>query len=124
MRVPRFHHLWIVEAELEVRNPAPGGDARGERIFEALMRYASDETEPYPMQCRRSDDGWLEITFPVWAATQFAALAAGSALLSEASAHAAADIGVVRLTAGESASEIESYRERFQQMEAGAERSG
>ncbi len=118
MRVPRFHHLWIVEAELEVCNPAPAGDARGDRIFDALMRYASDDTDPYPMQCRRTDDGWLEITFPVWAATRFAALAAGSALLSEACAHAGADIGVVRLAAGESTQEIEAYRERFQQMES------
>ena len=122
--MPRFHHLWIVEAELEVTNPASAGEARGDRISEALERYASDETEPYPLQCRSTDDGWLELTFPVWAATRFAALAAGSALLSEASAHAAADIGVVRLTAGESGSEIENYRERFQEMEAGTERPG
>ena len=80
---------------------------------------ASDDTEPYPVQCLRNDDGWLEITFPVFAATRFAALAAGSALLSEACARAGADIGVVRLAAGESTTEIESYRERFQQMEAG-----
>ena len=118
MRVPRFHHLWIVEAELEVTNPAPGDETRGDRIYDALMRYASDDTEPYPIQCQRNDDGWLEITFPVWAATRFAALAAGSALLSEACAHAAADIGIVRMTAGESANEIEAYRERFHEMEA------
>ena len=118
MRVPRFHHLWIVEAELEVANPAPGGDARGQRIFDALMRYASDETDPYPVTCQRNDDGWLEITFPVWAATRFAAVAAGSAVLAEACAHAAADVGVLRLTAGESGTEIEAYRARFQQMEA------
>lgn len=118
MRVPRFHHLWIVEAELDIRNPAPGGEARGERVFDALMRYATDDTEPYPVQCRRNDDGWLEITFPVFAATRFSALAAGSALLAEACAQAAVDVGVVRLTAGESSNEIESYRERFQQMEA------
>ena len=116
--MPRFHHLWIVEAELEVRNPAPGDEPRGERIFAALMRYASEETDPYPIQSRRSDDGWLEITFPVWAATRFAAVAAGSAVLAEACAHAAADIGVLRLTAGESGTEIEAYRARFQQMEA------
>ena len=116
--VPRFHHLWIVEAELEVCNPAPGGEARGERIFDALMRYASDETEPYPVKSQRSDDGWLEITFPVWAATRFAAVAAGSALLAEACAHAAADAGVLRLTVGESSAEIEAYRERFHEMEA------
>ena len=115
--MPRFHHLWIVEAELEVRNPAPGGDARGERIFEALMRYASDDTEPYPLRCQRIDDDWLEITFPVFAATQFSAMAAGSALLAEACTHAGADVGVVRLTAGESTNEIERYRERFHAME-------
>ena len=118
MRVPRYHHLWIVEAELEVTNPAPEGDARGDRIYEALLRYASDETEPYPLQCRRNDDGWLELTFPVFAATRFAALAAGSALLAEACADAQATTGVVRLTAGESTNEIEDYRARFQQMEA------
>jgi hypothetical protein len=119
--VPRFHHLWIVEAELEIMNPAPGGDARGDRITEALMRYANDETEPYPVTCRRSDDGWLEMTFPVWAATRFAAIAAGSAVLAEACALAAADVGVLRLTVGESAAEIESYRERFHQMEASSQ---
>ena len=118
MRVPRFHQLWIVEAELEVRNPAPGGEARGQRIFDALLRYATDDTEPYPVQCQRNDDGWLEITFPVFAATRFSAMAAGSALLAEACTHADADVGVVRLTAGESATEIEDYRARFQQMEA------
>lgn len=117
MRVPRFHNLWIVEAELEVRNPSPGGDGRGERIFEALMRYASDDTEPYPVRCQRTDDGWLEITFPVFAATRFSAMAAGSALLAEACTHADADVGVVRLTAGESANEIERYRQRFHAME-------
>ena len=116
--MPRYHHLWIVEAELEVRNPAPGGDARGERIFEALLHYASDDTEPYPIRSQRTDDGWVEITFPVFAATRFSAMAAGSALLAEACAPAGADIGVVRLTAGESTNEIEGYRERFQQMEA------
>jgi hypothetical protein len=118
VRVPRFHHLWIVEAELEIRNPEPGETARGERIFAALLRYASEDTEPYPVQCQRTDDGWLEITFPVFAANPFAALAAGSALLSEACASASADIGVVRLNVGESGHEIEGYRERFHQMEA------
>jgi hypothetical protein len=120
--VPRFHHLWIVEAELEVRNPAPGGDARGQRIFEALMRYATDDTEPYPVHCQRTDDGWVEITFPVFAATRFSAMAAGSALLAEACTHAEADVGVVRLTAGESTNEIEAYRDRFHQMEASDQR--
>src|SRR3712207_5695955 len=116
--MPRFHHLWIVEAELEVTNPTTDGEARGDRIYEALERYASDETEPYPLQCRRTDDGWLELTFPVFAATRFAALAAGSALLAEARADAGADIGVVRITAGESTNEIEGYRSRFQEMES------
>jgi hypothetical protein len=118
VRVPRFNHLWIVEAELEVCNPAPGDEPRGDRIAEALMRYASDETEPYPLQSARTDDGWLEITFPIWAATPFAALAAGSALLAEACVHSETACGVVRLTVGESTTEIEAYRERFQAMEA------
>ena len=113
-----FHHLWIVDAELEVRNPAPHGDTQAERIFAALTEYASDDTEPYPTTCRRSDDGWLEIGFPVWAASRWAAIAAGATLLSEACARADTDIGVVRLSAGESKSEIEGYRERFQAMEA------
>ena len=117
-RVSDFHHLWIVEAELEVRNPAPEGDPQGERIFAALAQYASDDTEPYPTTCRRSDDGWLEIGFPVWAASRWAAIAAGAAVLSEACARSATDIGVVRLSAGESTTEIEAYRERFQAMEA------
>ena len=118
MRVPHFNHLWIVEAELEVSNPAPGQKARGERVFEALMRHGSDDTDPYPIKSHRTDDGWLEITFPVWAATRFAALAAGSALLAEACTHADTQCGVVRLTVGESTNEIEGYRERFQAMEA------
>ena len=116
--MPRFHHLWIVEAELELRNPDPSGPRRGELIFEALLRYATDDTEPYPVKCSRTDDGWLEILFPVFAPNPFAALAAGSALLSEACAHAHADVGIVRLNVGESGHEIEGYRERFQQMEA------
>ena len=116
--MPRFHHLWIVEAELEVRNPHPDGTARGDLIFEALVRYASDDTEPYPDQCARNDDGWLEVIFPVFAANPFAALASGSALLSEAVARADASIGIVRLNVGESAHEIEGYRERFQKMES------
>lgn len=116
--MPRFHHLWIVEAELEVRNPDPAGSARGDAIFEALLRYASDDTEPYPVKCGRTDDGWLEVTFPVFAANPFAALAAGSALLAEACAQAAAEVGVARLNVGESGHEIEGYRARFQQMES------
>ena len=116
--MPRFHHLWIVEAELEVTNPAPDGDSRGDRIYEALMRFASEETEPYPLQCQRNDDGWLELTFPVFAPTPFGALASASALLAGACADADADVPVVRMTVGESTNEIEGYRERFQQMES------
>ena len=116
--MPRFHHLWIVEAELDVRNPEPGSDARGERIFDALMQYASDETEPYPVQCRRTDDDWLEVQFPVFAATRFAAIASGAALLAEVCAQTDVEVGVLRLTAGESTNEIEDYRERFTAMEA------
>jgi hypothetical protein len=116
--VPRFHNLWIVEAELEVRNPTPGDDPRGQRIFDALLLYASDDTEPYPVQCQRSDDGWVEITFPVFAATRLAAVAAGSTLLADVCARAGIDVGIVRLTAGESTNEIEDYRDRFKQMES------
>ena len=116
--MPRFHHLWIVEAELEVRNPRADGTARADRIFEELLRYASDDTEPYPVKCARNDDGWLEITFPVFAANPFAALASGAALLSEAVARADTAVGVVRLNVGESGHEIEGYRERFHEMES------
>ena len=116
--MPRFHHLWIVEAELELTNPAPEGDARGDRIYEALVQFASDETEPYPLQCRRNDDGWLEIAFPVFAPTPFGALASASSVLAGACAEAGAEVGVARLTVGESTNEIEGYRDRFQQMEA------
>jgi len=114
----RFHHLWIVEAELEVRNPTPDGDAHGERIFSVLSRYAAEETEPYPTQCRRTDDGWLEVTFPVWAPTRWAAIAAGSAMLAEACADARTEPGVARISAGESRDELEAYRARFSEMEA------
>ncbi len=116
--MPRFHHLWIVEAELEVRNPERSGPGRGDRIFAALERYASDDTEPYPVKCSRNDDGWLEITFPVFGANPFAALASGAALLSEAVAAADTEVGVVRLNVAESTTEIEGYRSRFQEMEA------
>jgi hypothetical protein len=114
----RFHHLWIVEAELEIRNPAPDADSRCERIFQALERFASEDTEPYPAQAATNDDGWAELTFPVFAPTRFAAVAAGATLLAEACAEADAEVGVVRLTAGEGSAELLRYRERTQAMEA------
>lgn len=114
----RFHHLWIVEAELEIRNPGPESDSRCERLFAALERYASDDTDPYPAQAASNDDGWVEMTFPVFAPTRFAALAAASALLAESCRDADADVGVVRLTAGEGSDELVRYRESTQAMEA------
>ena len=115
--MPRFHHLWIVEAELEIRNPA-GGDPRCERMFEELAKYASEETSPYPTQAARSDDGWVELTFPVWAPTRFAAIAAGAALLAEVCAGSAVDAGVARIAAGESSDELLRYRDRVSTLEA------
>jgi hypothetical protein len=112
-----FHHLWIVEAELEIRNPASEADPRCERLFAALERYASDDTSPYPAQAATNDDGWAELSFPVWAPTQWAAIAAGSAVLAEACATAGCDTGVVRVTAAESSEEIDRYRDRVQAME-------
>ena len=53
--MPRFHHMWIVGAEVEVRNPAPERDARCEKVFAALVRHASDDTEPYPTQVATFD---------------------------------------------------------------------
>ena len=114
----RFHHLWIVEAELEIRNPDADARSRCERLFAALERYASDDTDPYPAQAASNDDGWAEMTFPVFAPTRFAALAAASALLAEAARDADADVGVVRLTAGEGSEELVRYRGRTQAMEA------
>lgn len=119
--MPRFHQLWIVEAELEVRNPA-GEDPRCERLFEALAQYGSEETSPYPTQAARSDDGWVEVTFPVWAPTRWAAIAAGSALLAEACAASKVDAGTTRLTAGESSEELLRYRVGTRDLEAGASR--
>ena len=113
----RFHHLWIVEAELEIRNPV-ADTSRCERIFAALEKYASDDTDPYPAQAASTDDGWVELTFPVFAPTRFAALAAASAVLAEACRDADADVGVVRLTAGEGSDELVRYRDRTQAMEA------
>ena len=114
----RFTHLWIVEAELEIRNAAPEAENRCERIFEALERYASEDTEPYPAQAANTDDGWVELTFPVFAPSRFAAVAAGAAMLAEVCAEAGCDLGVVRLTAGEGSDELLRYRERTQGMEA------
>lgn len=114
----RFTHLWIVEAELEIRNPDAAGDSRCERIFQALERHASDDTDPYPGQAATTDDGWAELTFPVFAATRFAALAAGATTLAEACKEADADVGVVRLTVGEGSDELVRYRDRTQAMEA------
>jgi hypothetical protein len=122
--MPRFHHLWVVAAELEVRNPQPerrrdpDDDAScAGRIFQALAAYASDDSSPYPAQVVREDDRWLEITFPVWAPTRFAALGAGATVLAEVCARARVETGVVRLAAGESADELQAYREQVHGME-------
>jgi hypothetical protein len=115
--MPRFHHLWIVEVELEIRNPSGGHESRCERMFESLARYASEDTSPYPSQIASTDDGWLELTFPVWAATQWAAIAAGAAVLSEACARADVEAGVVRMAAGESSEQLLKYRDRVREME-------
>jgi hypothetical protein len=115
--MPRFHHLWIVEAELEVLNPA-GDDPRCKRLFDALAKYASEDTSPYPTQAARTDDGWVEVTFPVWAPTRWAAIAAGAALLAEACAASEVHAGVTRLAAGESSDELQRYRGRVHAMES------
>jgi hypothetical protein len=114
----RFHHLWIVEAELEIRNPAAEAESRCERIFAALERYASDDTDPYPAQAASNDDGWVELTFPVFAPTRFAALAAASTVLAQVCAEAECDVGAIRLTVGEGSEELLRYRERAATMEA------
>jgi len=88
------------------------------RIYDALSEYATEETSPYPAKAVREDDGWLEVTFPVWAATRMAALAAGATILAEACGRADADTGVVRLAIGESAEELHGYRSRVHEMEA------
>jgi hypothetical protein len=113
----RFHHLWIVEAELEILNPAADRGSRCERMYAALARYASDETAPYPSQIASTDDGWLELTFPVWAPRQWAAVAAGATVLAEACALADVDAGVVRLAAAESSEELLKYRDRVRGFE-------
>jgi hypothetical protein len=109
----RFHHTWIVEVELEVTNP----EDRAQRIFDHLAAYGCEETEPYPAQVTREDDRWLEVSFPVWAPSQWAAIAAGAAMLSEACARADATVGVVRVGAAESSREHETYRDRVRSME-------
>jgi hypothetical protein len=109
----RFHHTWIVEVELEVTNP----EHRAQRIFDALAEYGCEDTEPYPLQTTREDDRWLEVSFPVWAPTQWSAIAAGSAMLADACARAGAEVGVVRVGAAESARAHETYRERVRDME-------
>lgn len=112
-----FHHLWIVEAELEIRNPAAEAETRCERLFAALEKYGSDDTAPYPAQVATNDDGWVECTFPIWAPTRWAAIAAGSAVLAEAAAQAECDVGVVRVGAGESSDELARYRDRTNRFE-------
>jgi hypothetical protein len=112
----RFHHTWIVEVELEVTNPHD----RAQRIFDALATYGCEDTEPYPAQTTRADDRWLEVAFPVWAPTQWAAIAAGSSMLAEACARAGAEVGVVRVAAAESSRQHEQYRERVRAMETTA----
>ena len=118
----RFHHLWVVDAEIEICNPAPDAeDSCGERIYEALSRYASDESEPYPAQVVRQDDQWAELTFPVWAPSRFAAAAAGAAVLADVCAQAAVATGIVRLAIGASADELHGYRSRMRRMEQDSE---
>jgi hypothetical protein len=119
-----FHHLWVVDAELEIANPAPDAAAScGERIVDALSRYAHEDSDPYPASVVRSDDCWLEVTFPVWAPTRFAALSAGASVLAEVCASADASAGVVRLAVGESAEELHGYRHRMHDMEQRSETS-
>ena len=116
--MPRFHHLWVVEAELEIRNPAPAPDARCERLYDALAQYASEETEPYPSQTASRDDGWMELTFPVWAPNQWAAVAAGATVLAECCGACGVEPGVVRLAAAESSHQLIEYRNRTRALEA------
>ena len=115
--MPLFHHLWIVEAELEIKNPAADREKRCERMFDALARYASEETSPYPSQVASTDDGWLELTFPVWAPSQWAAVAAGATVLSDACARSDVQAGVVRMAAAESSDQLKTYRDRVREME-------
>jgi hypothetical protein len=110
----RFDHTWIVEVELEVTNP----EDRAQRIFDALAQHGCEDTEPYPAQTTREDDGWLEVAVPISAPTQWAAIAAGSALLADACARAGAEVGVVRIGAAESRRQHGDYRTRVRDMEA------
>jgi hypothetical protein len=112
----RFHHTWIVEVELELK----GREGSSARIFDALAAYGCDDTDPYPAQVTREDGGWLEVSFPVWAPTQWAAIAAGAATLADACARADAEVGVVRIGAAESSRGHEDYRDRVRDMEATA----
>ena len=115
--MPQFHHLWIVEAELEIRNPGTDHQTRCDALYGVLERYATEDTSPYPSQIASTDDGWLEVTFPVWAATQWAAVAAGATVLAEACARADVAPGVARLAAGESSEALLKYRHRVREME-------
>ena len=118
----RFHQLWIVDAEVEISNPEPDNDPScGGRIYDALSRHATDESAPYPAQVVRADDRWLQVTFPVWAPTRFAAIAAGATVLAQACGLAAAETGVVRIGAGESVDELHQYRSRMHEMEETSE---
>jgi len=112
-----FHHAWIVEVELEVTNPHEGC---ARRIFDALVAYGCDETEPYPTQVAREDGRWLEVSLPVWAPSQFAAIAAGSATVADACGRVGAGVGVVRIAAAESSRRHEAYRASVRDMEATA----
>ena len=102
---------------MEIRNPAPAPDNHCDRMFEALAAYASEDTEPYPSQIASTDDGWMELRFPVWAPNQWAAVAAGSTVLAEACARCDVEPGVVRLAAGESSKALGGYRDRVRHME-------
>ena len=86
----------------------------------ASDQHGSDRNGATGHPLRREDDRWLEITFPVWAPTRFAALAAGATVLAEACGRAEADTGVLRMAAGESAEELHDYRGRVHEMEAKA----
>jgi|SRR3954447_24801123 hypothetical protein len=117
-----FHHLWVLDAELEIANPAPGAtQSCGARVVDALARYAHEDSEPYPASVIREDDCWLEVTFPVWAPSRFAALSAGASVLAEVCAAAGAQAGVVRLAVGESAEQLHRYRHRMHDMEQASE---
>jgi hypothetical protein len=114
----RFHHLWIVEAELEICNPQPDAESCCERIFGALEHYASEDTDPYPAQVSARDGGWIEVTFPVFTPTRFAAVAAGAAILAEVCRVADANVGVVKVGVGESSEDLTRYNDRVQAMDA------